>query len=139
MKKIILLLFVLSLVGCANRTVEIDNGVEIIKIKVEIADDLNERAKGLMFREDLGENEGMFFIFGDVAERNFWMKNTLIPLDIIFICDDFKIVNIEEAEPCEEDPCKNYFSKGGAKYVLEVNKRFSERNNIDVGDRVLLG
>lgn len=138
MKKI-LVLFVLILVsGCVNNVVEIDNGVGSIRVNVEIADDLDERRIGLMYRERLGEDNGMFFIFEDSKIRHFWMKNTLIPLDIIFISGDFEILNIEKALPCEEDPCKTYSSESDARYVLEVNQGFSERNNINVGDKVKL-
>ena len=76
------------------------------------------------------------FIFENIEERAFWMKNTLIPLDIIFISEDFEIINIERAEPCEKDPCTLYKSNGNAMYVLEVNEGFSEKSNINVGNSV---
>ena len=114
----------------------IDNGAGLIKINVEIADDNEERIKGLMFREKLNENEGMFFIFEDESHQTFWMKNTLIPLDIIFIDKNFKIVDIKNAIPCKEEPCVLYKSSKPAKYVLEVNENFSTKNNISIGNKV---
>ena len=134
---ILLVTFVL-LFGCSNGNVEIDTGDKLVTVKVEISDDDAERARGLMFRESLGENEGMFFIFEDSKERTFWMKSTLIPLDIIFISDDNKVLNVLEAEPCRDDTCKTYSSDGNAKYVLEVNKGFSKKSNIKEGDAVRL-
>ena len=124
--------------ACSISYIEIDNGDDIIRVNVEIADDSNEWAKGLMFRESLEEDEGMFFIFEDSKERTFWMKNTIIPLDIIFISEDNKILNILEAEPCKKDPWETYSSIGDAKYVFEVNKGFSRIKNIKKGDKVEL-
>ena len=132
--KFLIVLLLLALSGCVSNYVEIDNGSDKIKIFTEIADEPEEWTKGLMFREYLGEKEGMLFIFNDNKERIFWMKNTLIPLDIIFISDSLEIVNIAEADPCGADPCALYNSEMPAKYVLEVNKGFSKRNNLQVGN-----
>lgn len=93
------------------------------EISVEIADDQEERQTGLMFRQELSDNAGMFFIFPEEKELSFWMKNTFIPLDIIFLDKDLKILNIDKAEPCQQDPCELYKSDGAAQYVLEINQR----------------
>ena len=138
MRCILMLILLIFLYGCSSNFVEIDNGDEIIKIKVEIAADDEERANGLMFREKLGKNKGMLFVYSNSEVRTFWMKNTLIPLDIIFISSELEIINIEEALPCLEDPCKVYSSKEEVKYVLEVNKGFTKWKNINVGDKVVL-
>lgn len=103
---------------------------------VEIADDNEERQKGLMFREEMDENSGMLFIFENSDYYNFWMKNTLIPLDIIWISEDMKIVDIQNAVPCLEEPCEIYKPREKAFYVLEVNSGFAERNEINIGDEV---
>jgi len=116
-----------------NKTVII-NGNEI---NVELAETETERQVGLMFRETLGENDGMLFIFEQEHPIAFWMKNTLIPLDIIFIDNDLKIVDIKhDVQPCEEDPCPNYTSKSPAIYVLEVNGGYSDLNDIKIGDTI---
>jgi hypothetical protein len=107
-----------------------------VKINVEIADDSLERERGLMFREGLGENSGMLFIFKDEQVRGFWMKNMLIPLDMIFINGNGKIVSIKTAEPCKADPCASYSSDYPAKYVLEVNSGFALKNNVSVNDSI---
>ena len=116
----------------------IKNGKSTIKVNVEIADDNQERAKGLMFREHLDTNNGMLFIFDNEDYKTFWMKNTLIPLDMIFIDKEYKIVEIKRAVPCEKDPCKLYPSSKPAKYVLEVNGNFTIGNNVKIGDKIIV-
>ena len=141
-KSLVIFIFIVSLVMLASCKSEnaafIDNGKEKIKVEVEISDSPEERAAGLMFREFLGENSGMLFIFDDETTRSFWMKNTLVPLDIIFISKDFEIVDIKYAEPCKENPCISYVSKGPAEYVLEVNGNFTIKNNIKIGDKIII-
>jgi hypothetical protein len=138
MKKLLILL-ILFIVSCTGKNyVSIDNGKENIKIDVEIADDLSERTQGLMFRESLNKNSGMLFVFEKEEKHAFWMKNTLIPLDIIFISEDLEIVDIKNAIPCEENNCKSYAPKEKAKYVLEVNEKFTLKNSINIGDKVRL-
>ncbi len=94
--------------------------------------------RGLMGRISLGENKGMLFAFEQEGTYAFWMKLTLIPLDIIFISDDFKIVEIFHAEPCTEEPCRTYQTTEYAKYILEVNANFTAKNGIEVGDFVTI-
>ncbi len=106
------------------------------KIVIDLADSEEERSKGLMFRTSLKENAGMLFIFENPSVQAFWMKNTLIPLDMIFIDENKMIINIETALPCTSDPCQIYTSKRPALYVLEVNAGFAEKNNIATGDEV---
>ena len=114
-------------------TVKINNKV----IWVEVADSAVERQKGLMFRESLLVNNGMLFIFEEEQEIAFWMKNTLIPLDMLFIDKDLEIVYIEKgAQPCKADPCQTYPSSRPAKYVLEVNAGYTEIHGINIGDIV---
>ena len=133
------LFFLVILVGCKSQnTVIIDNGIEKIQVNVEIADTPAERTKGLMFRQFLDENSGMLFIFENEDYYGFWMKNTLIPLDIIFIDRDLTIVDIIEAEPCEEEPCESYSTTQYSRYILEVNQGFAARNNIEIGNKVTI-
>lgn len=107
-------------------------------VYVEVADDAKERETGLMFRKNLEWNNRMLFIFDDEYNLSFWMKNTYIPLDMIFIDKDLRIVDIKEnVQPCIEDEqyiCPSYPSKQPAKYVLEVNAGFVEQNGIKAGD-----
>ena len=93
-------------------------------------------SKGLMFRERLDDNEGMLFVFDGDAERSFWMKNTLIELDMLFIGSDFEIKKIHNAVPCTEDPCPSYKSGTPVKYVLEIRGGFAEELNVMEGNSV---
>lgn len=143
MKKMFVIFLLIFLISCTKsigenfKEISIDNGKNLIKINAEIADDEQEQTKGLMFREKLNENEGMLFVFGDEAMQTFWMKNTLIPLDMIFINKDFEIVDIKNAVPCKEEPCALYKSSKPVKYVLEVNGNFTAKNSIRIGDGIL--
>ena len=140
MKKIFVMFLLIFFVSCTNdfHQIYIDNGKKLIKINIEIADDNEERVKGLMFREKLDENFGMLFIFDNEEYQTFWMKNTLIPLDMIFIDKNFKIIDIKDAVPCKEEPCALYKSSKPAKYVLEVNGNFTMKNNIKMGDKIIM-
>ena len=107
-------------------------------VYVEIADDPHERDQGLMFRENLEWDRGMLFVFDEEKTLSFWMKNTLIPLDMLFIDADFRIIDVKEkVPPCKEDPCPSYQSKQPAKYVLEANSGFALKNNLEIGDMML--
>lgn len=109
------------------------------EIAVDIVDTMETRTRGLMFRESMPEDEGMFFVFEEEDEKSFWMKNTLIPLDMIFIGADYRVVSITKgAVPCKADPCGSYPSKGPAKYVLEVNAGVSDKAGLKEGDKTEL-
>lgn len=98
----------------------------IIKIgeqrwQVEIADTPQARQTGLMFREKLEVGTGMFFVFDREDFHAFWMKNTPIPLDIIWISSDRKVVDIQTLYPCGNADCPNFAPQGKAQYALEIN------------------
>lgn len=103
--------------------------------KVEIAETDEERTEGLMFREFLGKDEGMFFVFEKSGIYPFWMKNTLIPLDIVWLDEEMEIVFIKiNALPCGNEICESVNPDILARYVLEVNSGMVEKNNISIGD-----
>ena len=87
-----------------------------------------------MFRELLEENSGMIFIFDEEQPRSFWMKNTKISLDIIFIDKNNKITSIQTAQPCKKDPYKTYDAK--AKYVIELNAGTTKKISLQEGDEI---
>lgn len=92
-------------------------------IQAELADTALKRAEGLMFREHLDDDRGMLFIFGDAQPWTFWMKNTKIPLDIIWMDGKKTIIHIERNVPIctrQDDGCPQYHSEEGALYVLEL-------------------
>jgi uncharacterized protein len=105
---------------------------------LEIAVSSKDRQQGLMYRESLQINSGMLFIFPEETKQAFWMKNTLIPLDIIWINSEQQIVHIQHATPpCEVDPCPTYKPRNNAKYVLEINANLAKQHNIKEGDTLL--
>ena len=115
-----------------------NNSSFIARVFVEVPDDVDEHMTGLMFRQHLPWNSGMLFAYNSEELRSFWMKNTLIPLDMIFVDDNSEIIDIiESVPPCEQDPCPSYPSKEPAQYVLEVNAGFAQQNGVQVGDRLV--
>ncbi|MFA6097472.1 MAG: DUF192 domain-containing protein [Candidatus Paceibacterota bacterium] len=103
----------------------------------EIADTSQERERGLMNRVALKENGGMLFVFEKEDVYKFWMKNTLIPLDMIWIGNDNKIIFIKEnAQPCKTEACESFGPDGKARYVFEINGGLAKLRGINVGDTV---
>ncbi len=125
-------LLVGALTGCSGEeTVALPVGDHVFQ--VEIADTPESRQQGLMFREDLGSDEGMLFVFPDSQVRSFWMKNTPLPLSIAYISAEGRILEIRHMEPYSEQPVRSRFP---ARYALEVNRgRFSEVG-ITPGDEI---
>jgi YVTN family beta-propeller protein len=113
------------------------NSSVIARVFVEVPDDREEFARGLMFRKHLPWNAGMLFAYSDEETRSFWMKNTLIPLDMMFVDSSSRIVDIKEnVPPCEQDECPSYPSKEPAQYVLEVNAGFVQDKGVKIGDQL---
>ena len=111
-------------------------GAGKVKINVEYAQTPEKRMSGLMNRPALSKFSGMFFIFPDEKIREFWMKDTLIPLEIIFIGTKGNINEIITMQPCATDVlnCPVYTSKDPARFAIEVNAGFIERAKIVEGD-----
>lgn len=113
-----------------------------VHVAVEEADSPAEREQGLMGRTSLGADEGMIFLFDDVAvgpvTSEFWMKDTLIPLSVAFWDERGRIVGIRDMEPCTEDPCPTYSSPTPYIGALEVNIRFFAEHGVKTGDRIEL-
>lgn len=102
---------------------------------VELAITPGERTDGLMFRKYMPEDRGMLFLFPDEDNHSFWMKNTLIPLDIIWIGRDKKVVFIKPyAQPCASRYCPVITPDKKAKYVLEVNGGICEKIGLKIDD-----
>jgi uncharacterized membrane protein (UPF0127 family) len=103
---------------------------------VEIADTAEERAQGLMFRQELARDRGILFVFSKQGIYSFWMKNTLIPLDIIWIDKYQKVVFIKQDVPsCKTDICQSINPEKEAKYVLELNAGIVEIIGLKIGDK----
>ena len=104
-----------------------------IDLLVEVADTPEERARGLMFRESLPEEQGMLFVFEQEGQASFWMKDTRVPLSITFIEGEGEIVDIQDMEPLSEElhgPAEPYL------YAVEVNQGWFAENGIGVGSGV---
>lgn len=111
-----------------------------VELKVEVADSEGERERGLMERKEVKAGEGMWFVFEDEAPRSFWMKNTLVPLDIIFFDNQKKVVSIvDNMEPCKVAECPGYASDIPAMFALEVPAGFAAENGLKLGDTVAEG
>jgi uncharacterized membrane protein (UPF0127 family) len=101
----------------------------LASIVIEVAETPEEIEKGLMYRNMLEANQGMLFLFNIEGQQSFWMKNTAIPLDIIFIDNNYQIVHIaKHTIPYSKDPI---LSMKPARYVLEVNAGFSDKHAIE--------
>jgi uncharacterized protein len=131
-----LMLGLFILTGCASEGVTFYTDDGRVTVPVEVADTNEERSQGLMFRESLPENDGMLFVFDEEAPRTFWMKNTKIPLDMIFIGSDMVVDQVTTAQPCVADPCAVYPSIQPVQYVVEVNAGFAKEHGIEAGDRI---
>lgn len=106
-----------------------------VSLQVELAKTAKEQTYGLMNRESLSENAGMLFIFENETYRNFWMKNTSIPLSIAYIDGVGVIKEIYDMKPL--DTTVTYPSRHPVRYALEVNKGWFKRNRIHTGCKVL--
>lgn len=102
------------------------------KLTIEIADNDAERQQGLMYRKTMPDSCGMLFIMPTNEPQSFWMKNTYLPLDILYLNESKKIVTIQANRiPFSEDPINSFEN---ARYVLEVNAGYSQRHGIQKGD-----
>lgn len=105
-------------------------------IEVEIASTPEERTRGLMFRDHLDAEAGMIFVFDESSVHSFWMKNTLVPLDVIWLDSELRIVDIQTAVPCAQDPCAVYTPQGDSQYVLEINAGKAAEWGLEIGQSV---
>jgi uncharacterized membrane protein (UPF0127 family) len=107
-----------------------------VTFRAELADTRARQIRGLMFREGLAKDRGMLFVYKRPEQRSFWMFQTRIPLDILFIDGEKQILNIEEADSCQRIPCRHYLSRGRALYVLEINRGLSRQYGFRPGTGV---
>jgi uncharacterized membrane protein (UPF0127 family) len=118
--------------GCSRTRPDSSNAASVIlaghRFSVEVAETPAEQAHGLMDRTSMPADHGMLFVFGENAPLTFWMKNTLIPLDMLFFDSQYRLVAIQaNAQPCRSTPCRLYPSGVPARYVLEVNAATAAR------------
>jgi uncharacterized membrane protein (UPF0127 family) len=127
----------LGLSACVARAsgpyVELDGH----RFQIEIAADEASRERGLMFRESMPSDHGMLFVFDDAQVRTFWMKNTHIPLDILYFDQNYKLVSVQRrVPPClnSGNNCPGYPSEGEARYALELNAGMADKFGVKAGD-----
>jgi len=122
----------ITLLPTAAVTFETADG-ESVDLTVEVADEPAEMSRGLMFREVLGEDDGMIFVWADDHAGGFWMRNTLVPLSIAFVLADGTIMHIEDMQPLTDD---QHTPPEAYRYAIEVNQGWYAENGIEVGDTV---
>jgi len=135
---VFLLVFVMSMGGCLC-----DKKIQGPRVcfrdqcfDVEVVQKPEELTRGLMERDSMEDNHGMLFVFPESRQYSFWMKDTLIPLDMIWMDYGRNVVHIaHDVPPCEEDPCPTYAPPTDALYVLEINAGLAQRFGITQGDR----
>lgn len=140
-------LVVLTLAACANGAEPVHGAAAnriLVRVRtaggtieledLQVARTSQARARGLMGRASLPEDGGMVFLFDDETRAAFWMKDTLIPLSILFWQGDGRIIDILDMSPCRADPCPVY--RPSAPYVgaIEMNRGAFERLGVEVGD-----
>jgi uncharacterized protein len=114
-------------------TLTIDSPKGAQKVIAEVADTPQALQTGMMHRKSMGKNEGMAFVFPEIAYHGMWMKNTLIPLSVAFITEDGTIQNIREMQALHLDP---HAASGPVRYALEMNAKWFEERGIKAGAKV---
>ncbi|HEX7406299.1 MAG TPA: DUF192 domain-containing protein [Candidatus Binatia bacterium] len=133
--EVALLMVCMALTACSHRPeVVIRSSRGPVAVEVEVADTPESRARGLMYRNDMAPNAGMLFIFPNETEQQFWMKNTPLPLDMVFIGKEHRIVGIvADTQPFTTSPLG---VPGRSQYVLEVHAGFCASHGISTGNQV---
>ena len=136
MSKTLRALFLVALLAAQGAAaqlpvVQLNAGIHVIQ--AELANTFETRARGLMYRESLGPNQGMLFIFPDEEQHCMWMKNTLIPLSVAFIDDKGVIINIAEMQPQTE---QSHCASRPALYALEMSKGWFASKGVRPGTTI---
>ena len=133
MRVLLCVLMFAACTACASGGPSVELGGR--NFSVEIADTSEKQALGLMFRDSMPADQAMLFIFSAEAPRSFWMKNTRIPLDIMYFDKDLRMVSISaDTPPCKVSRCPSYPSVVPAKYVLELNAGTAAELGVGLGD-----
>ncbi len=119
--------------GPQPRLPSIDLSAGIHLIKTELAISMEQQATGMMFRKEMGTNDGMLFVNEDSSVRCFWMRNTLVPLTIAFIADDGTIVNLADMDAQSD---KSHCSAKPVRYALEMNRGWFAKRGIKAGAKL---
>jgi uncharacterized membrane protein (UPF0127 family) len=137
MRLLLCVLMLITCTACASGEPVVELGGKTFA--VEIADTREKQSLGLMFRDSMEADKGMLFIFPKEAPRSFWMKNTRIPLDIMYFDKELKMVSISaDTPPCKVTRCPSYPSNAPAMYVLELNAGAAKKLGVGVGEKLTL-
>lgn len=112
-------------------TIELTAGIHVIKTELAITPE--QQATGMMFRKEMGTNDGMLFVNNEPGVRCFWMRNTLVPLTIAFLADDGTIVNLADMDAQSD---KSHCSARPVRYALEMNRGWFAKRGIKAGARL---
>lgn len=108
-------------------------------IQVDLATTPQQQARGLMFVKTLPADRGMLFLFDTDEQRPFWMKDCFISLDLVWLDENFTVVDISrDVPPCQADPCPNYFPSRPVRNVLELQGGLSVSHHLSIGDRLVV-
>ena len=132
-KLLVLFLSLLLLTSCGIGSRKVTLSINGRPLEVEIARTKKQRAKGLMYREELGWNEGMLFIFQEEQYLSFWMKDTSIPLSVAFLDNNGVVTDIHDMEPFSLHPVR---SSRQCRYAIEVNRNFFRDAGFTVGSKL---
>ena len=124
-----------------NRDIEAAATIASCTFYLEVADTPQKRARGLMERESLGKDRGMLFVFQSEQVLSFWMRNTLIPLDILFIDENLAVVDVQTMQPEREaagGALPIHTSASPALYAIEINEAMAAQCGIEPGASVVL-
>ena len=139
MRTLFILTFALLFCGCGGYRTTAVTLPDGFTVKAEIADTPKKAEKGLMFRNGLDENQGMLFVFDKDGPRLFWMKNTFVDLDIIFINSDSSVYSVAANMPRSYSYTPEHqlaYAPGYGRYVLELKAGSAKRHNIKEGSKI---
>lgn len=117
--------------GIAAQFIEIK--IAATSYRIELARSPDERRRGLMMRPDLGRSSGMLLVYPQAGDHHIWMKNMLISLRVYWIDSDFRVIDSQRLEPCQQDPCPVYSVSQPSLYVLELS---DHEHDLRPGDRI---
>lgn len=119
--------------NAGRAVVKLPSGRSIV---AEIADTPERSMYGYMYRHEVKDTEGMVFVYPESGLHPFWMKNTLVPLDIIWMDEAFQVLYVETAPPCKADPCPSYGTPRMSRYIIELKAGAAAREGLRVGDTI---
>lgn len=130
-RKFLPLCLLLPLPAMASGMLELTAGM--YRIQAELAHTDATRQRGLMFRKEMPEQQGMLFVFPAVAQHCMWMRNTLLPLSVAFLDEEGRIINVEEMAPKTEN---NHCAQRPARYALEMNRNWFKQRGLGAGAQI---